>query len=381
MIGKVYITGQIGGTYTDENGNEAQGVSLTDVVTQVQALKDSDEIHVIINSPGGSVEVGDSIFNYLKEVKGIKTIASGLCASIATKIHLSAPIENRFIEEGTIYMIHNPLFTNVSGNATELKEMAMYLEPIEKDLVNMYSKTTGLEKSAIKGMMSQETEFTATQAVELGFASKVLSKMQYKAVAFIDKSNIHLKKEKMSKQSAFAKLVKNLADFAGIDAPAFKDERVALNVMFTGEVGTVMTPFEDLAVGDPVTMEDGTAAPDGTYVSEDGTIQIVVVGGVVDAIEMLDNTGDLSVMVVALKEQIANLEAKLAEKDEAINVMTSEKAETEKVLEAVNAKIASNFKPAKGPVAFRKPIDPIAVAKTADEVKAEAKAKREAYKN
>jgi ATP-dependent protease ClpP protease subunit len=380
MIGKVYIKGQIGGEYIDENGNKVEGVSLTDVVSQVQALKGSDEIHVIINSPGGSVEVGDSIFNYLKEVKGIKTIASGLCASIATKIHLSAEKENRFIEEGTVYMIHNPLFTNVSGNADELKEMAQYLEPIEKDLVNMYSKTTGLEKSAIKGMMKQETEFTATQAVELGFASKILSKMQYKAVAFIDKSNVNLINEKMSKTSAFAKLVKNLAEFAGVDVPAFKDERTALNVMFTGDGGNVMTPFEDLMVGDPVTMEDGNAAADGTYVSEDGTMQITVLNGVVDAIEMLSNDGDLSVMVVALKEQIANLEAKLAEKDEAINTMTSEKAETEKVLEAVNAKIASNFKPAKGPVAFRKPIDPVSVAKTAEEVKAEAKAKREAYK-
>jgi ATP-dependent protease ClpP protease subunit len=380
MIGKVYIKGQIGGEYIDENGNKVEGVSLTDVVSQVQALKGSDEIHVIINSPGGSVEVGDSIFNYLKEVKGIKTIASGLCASIATKIHLSAEKENRFIEEGTVYMIHNPLFTNVSGNADELKEMAQYLEPIEKDLVNMYSKTTGLEKSAIKGMMKQETEFTATQAVELGFASKILSKMQYKAVAFIDKSNVNLINEKMSKTSAFAKLVKNLAEFAGVDVPAFKDERTALNVMFTGDGGNVMTPFEDLMVGDPVTMEDGNAAADGTYVSEDGTMQITVLNGVVDAIEMLSNDGDLSVMVVALKEQIANLEAKLAEKDEAINTMTSEKAETEKVLEAVNAKIASNFKPAKGPVAFRKPNDPVSVAKTAEEVKAEAKAKREAYK-
>lgn len=380
MIGKVYIKGQIGGEYIDENRNKVDGVSLTDVVSQVQALKGSDEIHVIINSPGGSVEVGDSIFNYLKEVKGIKTIASGLCASIATKIHLSAEKENRFIEEGTVYMIHNPLFTNVSGNADELKEMAQYLEPIEKDLVNMYSKTTGLEKSAIKGMMKQETEFTATQAVELGFASKILSKMQYKAVAFIDKSNVNLKKEKMSKTSAFAKLVKNLAEFAGVDVPAFKDEREAMNINFTGDGGNVMTPFSDLIVGDPVTMEDGTPAPDGTYISEDGAIQITVVAGIVETIEQLDPAGDLQIQVVALKEQIANLEAKLAEKDEAINTMTSEKAETEKVLEAVNAKIASNFKPAKGPVAFRKPIDPVSVAKTAEEVKAEAKAKREAYK-
>jgi hypothetical protein len=141
-----------------------------------------------------------------------------------------------------------------------------------------------------------------------------------------------------------------------------------------------MTPFEDLMVGDPVTMEDGTEANPGTYVSEDGSIQITVAAGVVETIEQLNPDGDLSIQVVALKEQIANLEAKLAEKEEAINTMTTEQVETQKVLEAVNAKIASNFKPAKGPVAFRKPLDPVSVAKTAEEVKAEAKAKREAYK-
>ena len=138
-----------------------------------------------------------------------------------------------------------------------------------------------------------------------------------------------------------------------------------------------MTPFEDLMVGDPVTKEDGTEALDGTYISEDGSTKITVVGGLVDTIEpVAEDNAEL----VALKEQIANLEAKLAEKEEAINKMTTEQVETQKVLEAVNAKIASNFKPAKGPVAFRQPLDPVSVAKTAEEVKAEAKAKREAYK-
>ncbi len=366
MVGNIYIDKHIG-DMEDENGNIVKGVNLVDVVTQVESFKGAEEIHVHINSPGGSVEIGDEIYDYLKSLKNHKTFAENCCASISTKIHLSAKPENRFIEEGCVYMIHNPLFIGVSGNASELKQYASYLEPIEKNLLNMYSKETGLDKTAIKGMMNQETSFTPEECVKLGFASAIVPKSKLKAVAFFNKQSNQINTNKMSetKKGILITGLKALATFAGVEI-SVNDKpqpRTALNIMFKGEDGTeVMTPFEDLVVGDAVTLSDGTPAPDGTYTSEDGMIIITVVTGAVATIENVDPESDLKIQVVALQEEIQNLKNQLNEKDNEIQAYQQSQSEVEKVVEAANmkieelqGKISTSHKPTNSAVAFRKP--------------------------
>ena len=365
MIGHIYIDKHIG-DMEDENGNIVKGVNLVDVVTQVESLKGSEEIHVHINSPGGSVEIGTEIYDYLKSLKNHKTFAEVICASIATKAHLSAKPENRFIEEGCEYMIHNPLFIGVSGNASELKQYASYLEPIEKELLNMYSKETGLDKTAIKGMMNQETSFTPEECVKLGFASAIVPKAQLKAVAFFNKQSNQINTNKMSetKKKGFLASLKALASFAEVEVNVVDkpNERTALNIMFKGEDGTeVMTPFEDLVVGDAVTLTDGTPAADGTYSSEDGMIIITVSAGAVATIENVDPESDLKIQVVALQEENEALKNQLLEKDNEIQAYQQSQSEVEKVVEAANvkieelqSKISTSHKPNNSAVSFRK---------------------------
>lgn len=369
MIGHIWIDKHIG-DMQDENGNVQKGVNLVDVVQQVESNKGCEEIHCHINSPGGSVEVGNEISNYLKSVKNLKTIAENLCASIATKIHLSATPENRFVEEGCVYMIHNPLFVNVSGNASELKQYASYLEPLEKDLISMYANATGLDKTAIKGMMNQETEFTAEECVNLGFASKIIPKAKMKAVAFFNKQSNQINTSIMSteKKSVIVKGIEALASAIGYELvkPNETTQRNAMNINFTGEDGSiVMTPFEDLVTGDAVTMEDGTPAPDGTYTSEDGLIVITVAGGTVATIENVDPESDLKIQVVALQEEVENLKTQLSEKDTEIKAYQDATKQAEQVIEAANieieslkSKIVTNHKPVNSAVSFRTPQKP-----------------------
>ena len=318
MVGHVYIDKHIG-DMEGENGEILKGINLVDVVGQAESFKGAEEIHVHIDSPGGSVEVGNEISNYLKSIKNLKTFAENLCASIATKIHLSAKPENRFVQEGCVYMIHNPLFMNVSGNASELKQYASYLEPLEKELVQMYSNATGLDKTAIKGMMNQETEFTPEECVKLGFASGIVPKAQFKAVAFFNKQSNHINTNTMSdqKKSVIIKGLHAMASLVGVELKSDNDpQRNAMNINFTAEDGTMaMTPFEDLVTGDAVTLEDGTPAPDGNYTSEDGLIVITVAEGLVSTIENVDPESDLKIQVVALQEEVENLKTQLSEKE------------------------------------------------------------------
>lgn len=371
MNAEIYIEGVIG-----DAGEGQKGVKLIDVVSQIEANKGAEEFHVFINSPGGSVEEGNDIFNYLKSIPNLKTIASKLCASIATKIHLSAKPENRFIEEGTIYMIHNPLFMNVSGNAKELKEYAEYLAPIESDLVSTYTKATGLSKAAISGMMKQETEFTAQKAIEFGFASDVWKKNPFKAVAFSNVINKQI--NTMAKeQTKLQKLIEAAKAFLSPEEQP-KEQKTAVSLMLIDESGNMaMTDFEDLVVGDAVFMEDGSPAIDGNYQTEDGSIVVTVEGGIVSKIDKVGE-GELEIQVVAMQTELSDLKAKF-EALEAENNSLKEENESlkadqtaaEQTLEALNAKLtlSSTHKPQNSPVAFRKPVETVVPKVTAQSIK------------
>ena len=110
MIGVLNIMGAIG-QIPDASGKTIEPyVSFLNVVQQVEPQKGIDQIDVFINSPGGYVEEGDEIYQYLTGLKPrgikIKTHAENLCASIATKIFLAG--DERIIYEGTKFIIHNP---------------------------------------------------------------------------------------------------------------------------------------------------------------------------------------------------------------------------------------------------------------------------------
>lgn len=360
MIGHVYITGQIGNSY-DDNGNvTAKGVELIDVVSQIQDVAQSDAIHVHINSEGGYVSIGRSIAEFLKSVPNCFTIAETLCASIATEIHLAVPLQNRMIVEGTTYLIHNPWLQSVSGDASQLEEYAKGIKETESEMISMYAKATGISKDALSGLMKIETSLTSEQCLKLGFVGSVLPKMEKRAVALLYNQNqINMKKPLMDRlalaMSAFSEALKG-------------DERVALAMTLVTDKGVIMTPFEDLMKGDPVTLEDGSVALDGEYLAEDG-VKIVVLNGVISEIVEAEVEVEVASEVVALQNEIAELKAKFEEQ-------TTELAKANEVAETVVAKmeelakLGSNFTPPVAVAQFRK-IDEPTKAKTMAERKAE----------
>src|SRR3989304_4220428 len=189
---KINITGQIGTSYNEDGSVKEKGVELQDIVSQVEANKDAEKKIFIITSGGGSVQTGKAIAKYISSISGAETVANKLCASIATEIHLSVPLERRSVVAGTQYFLHAPLLNNINGNADELIQMAEYVKETEKEMLSMYVKATGMDKSAIEGLMKQETSLTPEQCVQLRFASKIIPeidtrKIEAKIIAFFDK--------------------------------------------------------------------------------------------------------------------------------------------------------------------------------------------------
>jgi ATP-dependent protease ClpP protease subunit len=358
MIGHVYITGQIGNSYDDSGNVTAKGVELIDVVAQIQDLNEVDAIHVHINSEGGYVSVGRSIAEFLKSVPNCFTIAETLCASIATEIHLAVPLQNRMIIEGTTYLIHNPWLQSVSGDASQLEEYAKGIKETESEMISMYAKATGVSKEALSGLMKIETSLTSEQCLKLGFASAVLPKMEKRAVALLYNQNqINMKKPLMDRlalaMSAFTEALKT-------------NEREAVAMVVVTDKGTLMTAFEDLVVGDAITLEDGTKPENGDYVTEAG-VKIVVTEGVIT--EIVEAEDEQAPEMDALKAELSELKAKFEEKEIEL-AKAQEVAETVVAKMEELAKLGSNFTPPVAVAQFRKIEEP-AKPKTMAERKAE----------
>lgn len=275
-IGHIYIKGPIGNTYKEDGTVEEKGVELVDVMEQVSNLPEStQQIHCHINSPGGYVEIGNEIHDYLKTLDNLTTIADGQCASIATKIFLAAPLQNRKAKAGVQFMIHNPFLQGVSGDGATLKSLGEETEQIEKSLESDYAKATGLTKEAISGLMKMTTYFTPEQLVSFKFASEVIPQEPLKAVARLYNTT---QKNMKSNLNFYQRSKVAMAIMRGEDAATATRNatREAKALMIETEDVSFMTEFSDIAVGDPVMDAEGNPVTDGSL---DG-VYTLSVGGV-----------------------------------------------------------------------------------------------------
>lgn len=319
MEGNIFITGQIG-TFDD-----IKGIELIDVIQQVKQQPNATSFKVHINSEGGIVEVGFAIYEYLTALKlPIKTIGSGIVASIATVIFMAGT--ERTVLENTPFMIHMP-WGGPTGNADEIERFVEELRGVENRMVNFYKKALNLEAEAITPLLKNETWLTMEQLQTLGFTTT----QPFKAVA---KTHFNLKpdmnrnfspKEKKSLLASFAKIL-------GIDKP---DDIV--NKVVQDATGTSIE-FTDLA--DDATPEVGQAAtidgqpaegeyvmPDGyTYIFEAGTLKEIVEPEAEDALEQAQ---------ARITELEGELAAEREEKEEAQATLASVRAEATKLKAAI----------------------------------------------
>lgn len=364
MTGHVYITGQIGNSYDDNGVITQKGVELIDVVSQVSELGDVENINVHIDSNGGFVSVGYSIAEFLGSLKNCFTIAENNCASIATAIHLSVPLQNRMIQEGCNYLIHNPFLQSVSGDASQLQSLADSIKETESELINMYVKATGVSKEAISGLMAIETALTPEQCIKMKFASTITQKETARAVALI-----YTQKQNEMNKPLMSRMALAMAVLAGTAQAVVTPERQALAMTLVTDLGTLETPFSDLMVGDAATL-NGAPAESGTYTLEDGTI-LEVVDGVIMTITPVE---------APVENSIETLNAKIEELKAANLVLETEKAEANatalKVVEEMEALalVKSSHKPAQAQAAFRPAPAVASVEKSMKEKMAEKRA-------
>lgn len=137
----------------------------------LDSLGDIEMLNVYINSPGGDVFAGQTIYSILKRHKAHKNIyVDGLAASIASVIAMAG--STIFMPKNSMMMIHNPWTIGV-GNASDFRKLAEDLDKIRESLISAYEDRSALMRDEIIDIMDKETWLTASECMEYGFCDVV----------------------------------------------------------------------------------------------------------------------------------------------------------------------------------------------------------------
>lgn len=154
-----------------ENPWSGDGITAKTIAGILKNLNNQDVI-VNINSPGGDMFEGISIYNMLKQHAGKVTInIVGIAASAASIIAMAG--DEIKIAKSAFLMIHNCSVV-VAGNRNILADTANQLRPFDEAMASIYSDKTGKNTGEILKMMDEETYINGSSAIEQGFADGYL---------------------------------------------------------------------------------------------------------------------------------------------------------------------------------------------------------------
>ena len=143
---------------------------LTGIIGDNIKLKDfEDKESVLLNSVGGGLNVGLSMFDYVRSL-GVEVGCIGICASAATLPLLASP--KRWGTPNSRYMIHAPLIS-ANGNAKELKETLKRLQFEQDQVLDIYVENLSIERDEIVKIMNSEKVFGAEEALRIGLIKEI----------------------------------------------------------------------------------------------------------------------------------------------------------------------------------------------------------------
>ena len=163
-IGKIKIDDMIGGW----------GISAEQFCADLEAMGELDELHLEINTPGGSVNAGltiyDAIANHPAALK--RATVTGLAASMGSVILLAA--DERHMSPNARVMVHR-VTGNASGTSDEMQKAAELAKKFEDRILDIYEERTGQNRDDLWDMMNSlvGTWMIGQEAVGKGFAHMV----------------------------------------------------------------------------------------------------------------------------------------------------------------------------------------------------------------
>ncbi|RJX41445.1 ATP-dependent Clp endopeptidase proteolytic subunit ClpP [Paenibacillus pinisoli] len=148
------------------------------VIAQLLFLAADDpekDIHLYINSPGGSVTAGMAIFDTMQYIKpDVSTICMGMAASMGSLLLTAGAKGKRFALPNAEVMIHQPL-GGVRGQATDIKIHADWILKTKQKLNQIYVDRTGQPYEKIDRDTDRDYFMSAEEALAYGLIDKVIT--------------------------------------------------------------------------------------------------------------------------------------------------------------------------------------------------------------
>lgn len=146
------------------------------VVAQLLFLEATDnvsDIYIYINSPGGLITAGLSIYDTMMYVKpDISTICYGSAASMASILLCAGTKGKRYILPNAEVMIHQPL-GGFRGQVSDIQIHHDHIVSVQKRLYNIYCEVTGKSFEEIKRDCDRDHYMTAEEAIEYGLVDAI----------------------------------------------------------------------------------------------------------------------------------------------------------------------------------------------------------------
>ena len=141
------------------------------------AQEGGGDIRVIVNSPGGHVESGDTIHDMIRFVgPRVKMIGTGWVASAGAHIFLGAAKENRFCLPFTRFLLHQPL-GGVRGQASDISIEAEEIIKMRERLIREIATETGQPLDKVVQDTERNYWLSAEDAKAYGLVGKIISRM------------------------------------------------------------------------------------------------------------------------------------------------------------------------------------------------------------
>jgi ATP-dependent Clp protease protease subunit len=149
------------------------------VVAQLLFLESENpdkDIHLYINSPGGSISAGMAIYDTMQFIKpDVSTLCIGMAASMGAFLLQAGAKDKRFALPNSTVMIHQPL-GGFQGQATDIEIHAKYILSLRSRLYALMALHTGRTEEEIARDSERDNFLTAKEALDYGLLDQILNK-------------------------------------------------------------------------------------------------------------------------------------------------------------------------------------------------------------
>lgn len=159
-------------------GEEVNDVTASLVVAQLLFLESEDpdkDVHLYINSPGGSIPAGMAIYDTMKFIKcDVSTICIGMAASMGAFLLAGGTKGKRMALPNAEIMIHQPL-GGAQGQATDIEINAKHILKTKERMNRILAENTGKEYEVITADTERDNWKTAEEAKEYGLIDMIIT--------------------------------------------------------------------------------------------------------------------------------------------------------------------------------------------------------------